>query len=334
MAVAAALIMLFLVLVGAAPAAGRAARRRRRRAARAALPQPEPPPVARAADSAPASRTRLRPVSPTPPAVSVRGLVKRYGRTTAVDGLDLELPPATVLALLGPNGAGKTTTVEVCTGFLRADAGEVRVLGVGPGRRPGRAAGPDRGDAAGRRRLPDGARRGDAAAGGRLLGAPAGRALAQLGARPRRLRPHPVQAALRRPAAAADPGLRRGRAPGAGVPGRADRRHGPAGPPAGLGADRRAAPGRGGRAADHAPDGGGRGAGRPGGDRRRGQGGGPGQPDRAHRHRRPAGAAVPGPPRDERAATWPRRCPPATTPPRRSPAATSCRAGSTPACCR
>jgi ABC-2 type transport system ATP-binding protein len=71
-------------------------------------------------------------VSPTPAAVSVRGLVKRYGRTTAVDGLDLELPPGTVLALLGPNGAGKTTAVEVCTGFLRADAGEVRVLGVDP----------------------------------------------------------------------------------------------------------------------------------------------------------------------------------------------------------
>jgi ABC-2 type transport system ATP-binding protein len=66
----------------------------------------------------------------------VRGLVKRYGRTTAVDGLDLELPPGTVLALLGPNGAGKTTAVEVCTGFLRADAGEVRVLGVDPAGAP------------------------------------------------------------------------------------------------------------------------------------------------------------------------------------------------------
>ncbi|OLT12880.1 ABC transporter [Pseudonocardia sp. CNS-139] len=63
-------------------------------------------------------------------------LVKRYGRTTAVDGLDLELPAASVLALLGPNGAGKTTTVEVCTGFLRADAGEVRVLGTDPAGAP------------------------------------------------------------------------------------------------------------------------------------------------------------------------------------------------------
>ena len=75
-------------------------------------------------------------MSPKPAAVSVRGLVKRYGRTTAVDGLDLELPPGTVLALLGPNGAGKTTAVEVCTGFLRADAGEVRVLGVDPAGAP------------------------------------------------------------------------------------------------------------------------------------------------------------------------------------------------------
>jgi ABC-2 type transport system ATP-binding protein len=69
-------------------------------------------------------------------AVSVRGLVKRYGRTTAVDGLDLTLPPASVLALLGPNGAGKTTTVEVCEGFLRADAGDVRVLGTDPAGAP------------------------------------------------------------------------------------------------------------------------------------------------------------------------------------------------------
>jgi ABC-2 type transport system ATP-binding protein len=75
-------------------------------------------------------------VKTAPPAVAVRGLVKRYGRTTAVDGLDLELPAASVLALLGPNGAGKTTTVEVCEGFLRADDGEVRVLGVDPAGAP------------------------------------------------------------------------------------------------------------------------------------------------------------------------------------------------------
>src|SRR4029077_14534298 len=59
-----------------------------------------------------------------------------FGATTAVDGLDLELPGASVLALLGPNGAGKTTTVEICTGFRRADAGEVRVLGIDPSGAP------------------------------------------------------------------------------------------------------------------------------------------------------------------------------------------------------
>jgi ABC-2 type transport system ATP-binding protein len=70
------------------------------------------------------------------PVLSVRGLVKRYAAVTAVAGLDLCLPPASVLALLGPNGAGKTTTVEVCTGFTRADAGEVRVLGADPAEAP------------------------------------------------------------------------------------------------------------------------------------------------------------------------------------------------------
>jgi ABC-2 type transport system ATP-binding protein len=66
------------------------------------------------------------------PAVDVSGLVKRYGNTTAVDGLHLRLPVGAVLALLGPNGAGKTTTVEICEGFRTGDAGTVRVLGLDP----------------------------------------------------------------------------------------------------------------------------------------------------------------------------------------------------------
>jgi ABC-2 type transport system ATP-binding protein len=69
----------------------------------------------------------------TAPAVVVSGLVKRFGATTAVAGLDVALSRGQVLALLGPNGAGKTTTIEVCEGFLRADAGSVRVLGLDPG---------------------------------------------------------------------------------------------------------------------------------------------------------------------------------------------------------
>ena len=72
------------------------------------------------------------------PAVRVRGLTKRYGPTTAVEGLDLDIARGEVLALLGPNGAGKTTTVEVLEGYRRADAGEVSVLGQDPAH-----AGPD-----------------------------------------------------------------------------------------------------------------------------------------------------------------------------------------------
>ncbi len=66
------------------------------------------------------------------PALQIRGLVKRYGDLTAVDGLDLDLERGQVLALLGPNGAGKTTTVEICEGFGVPDSGEVRVLGLDP----------------------------------------------------------------------------------------------------------------------------------------------------------------------------------------------------------
>ncbi|HVB43439.1 MAG TPA: ABC transporter ATP-binding protein [Streptosporangiaceae bacterium] len=66
------------------------------------------------------------------PAVEISGLVKKYGRTTAVDGLSLRAERGQVTAVLGPNGAGKTTTVEVCEGYRRADAGTVRVLGLDP----------------------------------------------------------------------------------------------------------------------------------------------------------------------------------------------------------
>jgi ABC-2 type transport system ATP-binding protein len=65
-------------------------------------------------------------------AISVRGLVKRYGDRTAVDGIDLDIRRGEIFALLGPNGAGKTTTVEVLEGFRDRDGGEVRVLGVDP----------------------------------------------------------------------------------------------------------------------------------------------------------------------------------------------------------
>ncbi|MDR3650503.1 MAG: ABC transporter ATP-binding protein, partial [Acidimicrobiales bacterium] len=73
-------------------------------------------------------------VEPAAPAVLVKGLMKSYSGTTAVAGVDLEIPRGEIFALLGPNGAGKTTTVEILEGYRSRDAGEVRVLGCDPGR--------------------------------------------------------------------------------------------------------------------------------------------------------------------------------------------------------
>jgi ABC-2 type transport system ATP-binding protein len=76
----------------------------------------------------------VRPATPLDPdaAISVRGLVKRYGDRNAVDGVDLDIRRGEIFALLGPNGAGKTTTVEVLEGYRQRDGGDVRVLGVDP----------------------------------------------------------------------------------------------------------------------------------------------------------------------------------------------------------
>jgi lipooligosaccharide transport system ATP-binding protein len=62
-------------------------------------------------------------------AIELRGVVKRFGPITAVDGLDLEVPEGICLGLLGPNGAGKSTTMRLLTGQAIADEGELRVLG-------------------------------------------------------------------------------------------------------------------------------------------------------------------------------------------------------------
>ena len=67
-------------------------------------------------------------------AIDVTGLVKSFGRTRALDGLDLSVTPGEVHGFLGPNGAGKTTTLRVLLGLLRADAGTARLLGGDPWR--------------------------------------------------------------------------------------------------------------------------------------------------------------------------------------------------------
>ena len=62
-------------------------------------------------------------------AIRLRGAVKRYGRITAVDGLDLDVPVGTCVGLLGPNGAGKSTTMRLLTAQAIPDDGELEVLG-------------------------------------------------------------------------------------------------------------------------------------------------------------------------------------------------------------
>jgi lipooligosaccharide transport system ATP-binding protein len=64
-----------------------------------------------------------------PLAIRLRGVTKRFGAITAVDGLDLDVPEGTCVGLLGPNGAGKSTTMKMLTAQAIADAGDIQVLG-------------------------------------------------------------------------------------------------------------------------------------------------------------------------------------------------------------
>ena len=64
--------------------------------------------------------------------IEARGLVKDYGRTRALDGLDLEVLAGEVYGFIGPNGAGKSTTIRVLLDLLRPTAGEARVFGLAP----------------------------------------------------------------------------------------------------------------------------------------------------------------------------------------------------------
>src|ERR1700748_3287358 len=67
-------------------------------------------------------------------AIEAHGLRKRFGKATALDGLDLTIRTGEVHAFLGPNGAGKTTTIRILLGLLRKDGGEVSLLGADPWR--------------------------------------------------------------------------------------------------------------------------------------------------------------------------------------------------------
>ena len=101
----------------------------------------QPPGAARRRDRGrPASRVvRADPAPPAgergtamAPAIATSGLVKTFGSTRALDGLDLTVETGEVHGFLGPNGAGKSTTIRVLLGLLRADAGWAEVLGGDP----------------------------------------------------------------------------------------------------------------------------------------------------------------------------------------------------------
>ena len=88
--------------------------------------------------TAPADTVVAGPSSEGPaPAARTRGLRKTYGRTVAVDHVDLDVPEGAVLGMLGPNGSGKTTTIRMLLGLVRPTEGEVELLGH---RMPDRAA--------------------------------------------------------------------------------------------------------------------------------------------------------------------------------------------------
>ena len=84
------------------------------------------------AQTTPEPAAGVAPVTTRPPevALGLRGLTKRFGQTTAVDHLDLDVPRGSFYGLVGPNGAGKTTTLSMATGLLRPDSGTAHVLGV------------------------------------------------------------------------------------------------------------------------------------------------------------------------------------------------------------
>ncbi len=64
------------------------------------------------------------------PIIELRGIVKRYGRTVALDGVDLTVRRGELVGLLGPNGAGKTTAIKLLLGLARPTAGTGRILGA------------------------------------------------------------------------------------------------------------------------------------------------------------------------------------------------------------
>lgn len=74
----------------------------------------------------------VTPVRGVGPALELVGLIRHFGRTPALDGVDLRIDRGAAVALFGPNGAGKTTLIRICATLLRPTTGTVRVLGLDP----------------------------------------------------------------------------------------------------------------------------------------------------------------------------------------------------------
>lgn len=74
-------------------------------------------------------KTMSKPAAPITPVLSARGLVKRYGRVTAMDRADFDLYPGEILAVIGDNGAGKSSLIKALSGALMPDEGEIRLDG-------------------------------------------------------------------------------------------------------------------------------------------------------------------------------------------------------------
>jgi ABC-2 type transport system ATP-binding protein len=95
-------------------------------AAQASTTTPRKTPVRRPSKVA----TAPAPEPPREVVLSIEGLVKRFGQTTAVAGIDLSVLAGSLFGIVGPNGAGKTTTLSMVTGLLRPDAGRVTIHGI------------------------------------------------------------------------------------------------------------------------------------------------------------------------------------------------------------
>jgi ABC-2 type transport system ATP-binding protein len=91
--------------------------------------------IERTSDARPYRRTHTQGLgreAPLDSAITIRGLRKAFGKTVALDALDLEVATGDVHGFVGPNGSGKSTTIRVLLGLLHADAGEVVLLGGDP----------------------------------------------------------------------------------------------------------------------------------------------------------------------------------------------------------